>query len=395
MRTSSFKFRSGFTLVELLVVIAIIGILIGLLLPAVQSVREAARVISCKNNLRNVGVAAHNYLSQHRRFPSGGAQYISVWTVSSLPHRYSALGEPGSWKFQLLPFLEQQTISNLPRQALGTSWRGYISAWPEDPADTQSAFDDAVISVFVCPTRGVRRATVTERAAVTASDGGSSDAPLDWVCGDYAAPAGIAHPGALPEGRSIPFPEQFHTGGVGGWAAASFNASVMQRNFWSGIIKPAGKATLTGPTFKYCKVNSSSVRDGLSNTVMAMEKSVDGYIGDMTSTHAHLLQGEALGIYCPDVPTNMRLITPPIDGSVLISDFNNSPNAFNRSATGQGGQPLELRETGFGTAHPSGVTSVWGDGSVRTIPFEVSQTAFYDLCDRAGGGVLESDSLGF
>lgn len=87
--------RSGFTLVELLVVIAIIGILVGLLLPAVQSAREAARRMQCSNNLKQLGLALHNYESAHKRFPAGRNDL-----------RMSPLAA-------LLPFIEQANVENL------------------------------------------------------------------------------------------------------------------------------------------------------------------------------------------------------------------------------------------------------------------------------------------
>jgi prepilin-type N-terminal cleavage/methylation domain-containing protein len=91
----------GFTLVELLVVIAIIGILIGMLLPAVQQVREAARRIQCANNVRQVGLALMNYESAHMHLPSG-------WTTVS---DFQPLEEPGwGWSAELLPFVEQNNI---------------------------------------------------------------------------------------------------------------------------------------------------------------------------------------------------------------------------------------------------------------------------------------------
>lgn len=95
------RHRCAFTLVELLVVIAIIGILIGMLLPAVQAVREAARRTVCQNKLRQIGLAMQNYHSAHREFPVGGTSFM-------------ATANPGetqiAWSAFLLPFIEQSNV---------------------------------------------------------------------------------------------------------------------------------------------------------------------------------------------------------------------------------------------------------------------------------------------
>ncbi len=96
--------KRGFTLVELLVVIAIIGVLVGLLLPAVQAAREAARRMSCSNNLKQLGLALHNYESSYKKFPIG---LIDNWSANP------ATGDGGwSWMSAVLPFMEQANLYN-------------------------------------------------------------------------------------------------------------------------------------------------------------------------------------------------------------------------------------------------------------------------------------------
>src|SRR3982750_4328009 len=115
--------RSGFTLIELLVVIAIIAVLIGLLLPAVQAAREAARRAQCVNNLKQIGLALHNYESSHESFPAG---YQSWPGVGFRDGQTGDWGPGWGWLTTLLPFVEQGNLYN----ALNTN----LTCW--DTANT-------------------------------------------------------------------------------------------------------------------------------------------------------------------------------------------------------------------------------------------------------------------
>jgi len=122
--------QQGFTLVELLVVIAIIGVLIGLLLPAVQSAREAARRVTCKSHMKQIGLAMHSYESARNRFP---AFFVSR---SGNPARVADLDKGANWLVTLLPMLEET--------ALFDQWDRSVAA-----AENQGRSQD--ISVFKCP----------------------------------------------------------------------------------------------------------------------------------------------------------------------------------------------------------------------------------------------------
>jgi prepilin-type N-terminal cleavage/methylation domain-containing protein len=176
---------TAFTLVELLVVITIIGILIALLLPAVQAAREAARQTQCRNNLKQIGLACLQHEERHTFLPMGGWGYC--WAGE--PLRGFDLKQPGGWLYNVLPYLELESLHD---QGIENGMD------PSNPATSRPGFGLRVstpVAGFICPTRRPARPTRMTSAGGAGSTSLSTSLPsLRWS-------AAAITPG-LPENRA-------------------------------------------------------------------------------------------------------------------------------------------------------------------------------------------------
>ena len=135
--------RSGFTLVELLVVIAIIGILIAMLLPAIQAAREAARRMECQNHLKQIGLAVLNFNDAQKRYPSGGYG----WNWAPHPDRGLGINQPGSWIYSILPFMEAKGLTQYGKGV------GADNMTDTSLLQGNKILIETSLSVLNCPTR--------------------------------------------------------------------------------------------------------------------------------------------------------------------------------------------------------------------------------------------------
>lgn len=320
--------RSGFTLVELLVVIAIIGILIGMLLPAVQQVREAARRTACMNNLKQIGLAALNFESAHMKMPSSGHNHYNVnWSnYNDYP------GDGWSWTYQILPFMEQNNLYNL-RDTIGTA----------------ILQDDYKVNAYVCPSRSLR-------TWVRTTTGDAFD------CGDYAGVSFQAAWFGLPAGHEA--------------STGSHN----EPHTWKGMISPSSFEPKANPV-RGNPVTMGSVTDGTSNTMMFGEKSVNARRYSGTFSAFWRLRGDEWGKLGQGGRFGaMRYFLDPVSDADEIGE---------RAAINAGTSPWTSLETRFGSAHPGMFNAVLGDGSVTSINFTIDRTAWWALCKRADGVVLD------
>jgi len=209
--------RHAFTLVELLVVIAITGILIALLLPAIQSAREAARRVQCQNHLKQLALAAHLHLDQYHFFPSGGWGWD--WTGDST--RGVGARQPGGWAFASLPFLEQSPLYGMSGGAGGS------------PANTVAQMVSTPLDVFNCPTRRSSQAYINAFAPFVAFNCGPAAfvARSDYAanCGDSNTDEFFGGPVSLAQGDDPSFPWPY----TGNLTGISFQRSQISGNWIS------------------------------------------------------------------------------------------------------------------------------------------------------------------
>ncbi len=344
--------RRAFTLVELLVVIAIIGVLVALLLPAVQSAREAARRSHCINNLKQQGLAALNFETATKGLPNAGWGYR--WTGD--PDMGSGERQPGGWGFNLLPHLEGVNIYMVGKGASGAVKRAELAKQLQFP-----------VSAFFCPSRGGGSGSSGGRVSYGEELPNNADIPPGnrLFKTDYAANGGSYCPGEgvdFDGGGSEP--ALGFTGGPGESCLTSY-PSCSWGPFTDGNVKNYMNGAVT-PRFP---VELRQMTDGASNTIFSAEKYLHEslYFGSGAdySTSACSDNGGALQGYDWD---NIRWATSRTNwnGKALVRDYEPQPDTYITSS-GQG----EMCTVRFGGPHSSVFNAVFCDGSVRPLEFEI------------------------
>ncbi|WP_422922911.1 DUF1559 domain-containing protein [Singulisphaera sp. PoT] len=352
--------RRGFTLIELLVVISIIAVLIALLLPAVQSAREAARRSQCTNNLKQIGLALHNYLSAYQVFPFGkGKNYVATLPSSAAYARWSVHS-------QLLMFIEQGNLFNsinffLPPETPGMA--GDVPFMPpyQNPNRENQTASLAQVSVFLCP-----------------SDGGTN-LLSQW-----------------PGGNN-------YLGNLDTWAC-DLSESVPTQ------VDP--NATPSGIFYYLSAVRVADVTDGLSSTCFFSEKirGTDTNDGNarsdslvMSGTITPVPNGfEGTRQNCESLnpKTTTRLTRRQgmswVMGEMCCTSYNHVavPNGKTCAGVGFSGSmanmPMQVPPSSL---HPGGVNMLMGDGTVRFIKSSVALPTWRAIGTRNGGEVVSADAL--
>ena len=350
----------GFTLVELLVVIAIIGILVALLLPAVQAAREAARRSQCLNNLRQLGVAAHNYHDAHKSFPLGMEMTDGLSLTRS------------TFFIELLPYVEEE--------ALYDQWSFPDKRWsggrPESAFETLNVTTDPAtsraaspIATYVCPSDRFASNPFLIDSSPSAY-GGARD--CGGLKGYYSA---TSYAGNY---------------GVGSYFFHNTLFPIIPNGIFFVSGASPSLASLNPPLVAshqdLSPVSISRIEDGTSSTIMMGEKFHEDPVFDArTSNNSGLkmyqvsawawgggLKGAAM-LFCSSAVTMNADIS-------YWSDISDEL------------QQQDCRFNSWGSGHPSGVNFVFCDGSARFINDNISDTALTRLSTRNGGEVNSDDN---
>ncbi len=335
------RLRHGFTLVELLVVIAIIGVLVALLLPAVQSAREAARRMACANNLKQLGLAAHSFADVHGRLPPGHLAPIQHEDYKATAGSHQLLGPLA----QVLPYMEQTNVHGLIRTSPDPD---VIEGWWGSSSSSVAASQGKIKS-FTCPSTNVYETPVMVA--------GSVGLFIDLTVGEAGTiasvftPASSFWPTALTAGRT----NYVGTAGFGGNINVALNAA-------DAALLGASAGTpwteFEGVYTTRSKTRFANITDGTSNTLMF---------------------GEALG-----GKQNRQLeVGFAWMGAGTICTF---PGLLDN------GRPSRIWAA-FSSEHPNIVQFVFADGAVHRLTTSIDYATYQRLAGIKEAGSISFDSV--
>ncbi len=346
----------GFTLVELLVVITIIGILIALLLPAIQAAREAARRTKCSNNLKQMALACLGHESSQGYLPTGG--WSLTWVGD--PERGFSDRQPGGWYFNILPYIEQQGVYDLSKGLTGTA-----------KMDAEMKMAMTPIAAFHCPTRRVASAY----PFLAGGAGGTlknASAPETIAKSDYAGNAGGASTANTNATVSaLYYLDPPKSTGTNIYASADSRAESQ----WS---NNNDAARITGVIYYRSMCRLSDISDGTSNTFLAGERFIHSDLYE-AGTDSGDDQGWAVG-YNRDT---VRWTT--LAGSTHACQF------FQDAKTDPA--YTSLGESSFGSAHNNAFNMAFCDGSVHQVSYDTTEDVRRRLGDRMDGESVDVSHL--
>lgn len=348
--------RLAFTLVELLMVFAIVSMLVAILLPAVQSAREAARRTQCKNNLKQLALASLNHHDGQGHFPTGGWG----WYWLGDPDRGFGKDQPGGWMFNLLPYSEQSSLYQLASD-------GDPYVLTREQRVGASKVVESPLTILNCPSRRTNRTY-----PLSAHEGGklgffNSNTPHSAGRSDYAVNSGHVysewHNSALGQG-----PKSYADADV--WTANRIWGSEQSRF----LQLPDGEETMTGVSYERSKVATRQIFDGLSNTYLVGERYIPA------TDYETGLNGGDNETWCTGFNNDNYRSTGWLIGFkyVAATPLNDGHTVINEITVGR-----------FGSSHPDNWNASFCDGSVRSMSYATDWSVHRDLGNRADGNILD------
>jgi prepilin-type processing-associated H-X9-DG protein len=335
-------------LIELLVVIAIIAVLIGLLLPAVQKVREAAANLQCQNNLKQMGLACHNYLGTYKTFPASCIAYGGTYTVNPNGSTTNTVQPTyyDVWTISLLPFLEQQALANL-----------YTPGMRNDAMP--AALYQAYVAIYVCPSDPMPFSPMVPGSGSSGDNG--SGLGLLYMPGSYKAVAGV-------------YPVDSVCGGCNWYDPIRVPNLILQDNpGLRGAIHPWNKDNTRYPMPNTAPESPKTIIDGLSNTLM---------IGEYCNVDDSTANRRAFWAYGYAQYSSGNIVQG--QSATLINNYTTCNNILGSYDSSNGCKGT------FSSSHPGGINFVMCDGSVRQISTSVDMnTVMPALASIAGREIVD------